>query len=362
MRKLLALILCLAICALFLTTGYGKGVLRRIGRPFFRIVDSFNRSARIQYDHAKSYTAGEAELRERVENLDVHWAIGSVNIEFHSDDTVRLSETSSRDITDDLRLRWWLDGTTLRVRFAKSETRVPGENAKALTITLPEGMRLKDVALQSDSGSLTLPEMEADSITLENDSGRIVSDASFTTLTAAVDSGSILIRQAGGADSVALTADSGTIDARLEDVKQITAASDSGRVELTQTGSADRVALTTDSGTIDAELKDVKEIAAASGSGSIKLTAAEAARAELIADSGNIQVHMDAFDDLAIRTDSGRVIASLPTEPGFGGEIDTDSGRIECQLTLEQDGNTYRCGDGSGRISIHTDSGRIRLE
>ena len=41
---------------------------------------------------------------------------GKVNIVTHSDSSVLLSEETDYSKTDDMRVHWWLDGTTLRVR------------------------------------------------------------------------------------------------------------------------------------------------------------------------------------------------------------------------------------------------------
>ena len=75
-----------------------------------------------RYDNAEKYAAGAGNVEGTVRNLDVDWIDGQVTIAYHSEPTVLISETSKKNIPADMELRWWLDGDTLRVRYAKSGT------------------------------------------------------------------------------------------------------------------------------------------------------------------------------------------------------------------------------------------------
>ena len=72
------------------------------------------------YAHAEKYTAGDADIGESVCALDIHWENGKVNLEYYSGEKIELRESSSRPISEDMKMRWWLDGDTLRVQYAKS--------------------------------------------------------------------------------------------------------------------------------------------------------------------------------------------------------------------------------------------------
>ena len=63
------------------------------------------------YANADKYTIGDTEITSAVENLDIDWTSGKVNIEYHDGSGVSISEVANRSISEDEKLRWWLDGT-----------------------------------------------------------------------------------------------------------------------------------------------------------------------------------------------------------------------------------------------------------
>ena len=56
----------------------------------------------------------------KIENIEVDWQSGSVSIASHSESTFLLSEKTGDGISDDFRVHWWLEGTTLHVKYAAS--------------------------------------------------------------------------------------------------------------------------------------------------------------------------------------------------------------------------------------------------
>ena len=109
----------------------------------------------LRYANAEKYAAGAATVEGAVKNLDIHWKDGSVKIAYHDKDTVEISETSPKAIPDKAALRWWLDGDTLRVQYAKSGFFSFWGQKKALTVTLPEGTALTDLGIDVTSGDVT---------------------------------------------------------------------------------------------------------------------------------------------------------------------------------------------------------------
>ena len=76
-------------------------------------------AAGMSYPDADKYIIGSTTVTGPVNNLYVDWTSGQVNIEYHDGTGVIVSETANRDLSEDDKLRWWLDGDTLRIRFAK---------------------------------------------------------------------------------------------------------------------------------------------------------------------------------------------------------------------------------------------------
>lgn len=305
---------------------------------------AFGRASGFNYENAEAYTAGGIALDGPVENLDVHWEDGSVNIEYHAENTVVLSETAAREISADRQLRWWLDGATLHVQYAKSGFRLNWNLNKALTITLPKGAALKNINIQTASGDVNAPEVRAE------------------TLKVGTASGDVALTQTGGAKSVAIGTASGGVTAETQSAEKVSVESASGDIALTQTGSTDALTLESTSGRIAARVESVAECRVDSTSGAIEYAAAGTARAAISSTSGKIRFVAEEFEALSIDTTSGDVTASLPARPGFTADIDTTSGNFDSGIPMEKSGDTWRCGDGSGKVSIHTTSGDIRLE
>ena len=84
-----------------------------------------------------SFKGGNAVITDKIENLNINWTAGSVKIAYHAENTVTLEETASRAISDDDRLQWKVEGTTLQVQYNKPGIRL-NTPAKNLVITLPK--------------------------------------------------------------------------------------------------------------------------------------------------------------------------------------------------------------------------------
>ena len=68
------------------------------------------------------------------------------------------------------------------------------------------------------------------------------------------------------------------------------------------------------------------------------------------------------FGELGIHVTSGNVEAALSAVPGFTGKFSVTSGRVDTQMPLAKSGDTYTCGDGSGKLTISTTSGNILVK
>ena len=65
----------------------------------------------VNYANAEQYSAGDAEITEKIENIEIDWPSGSVTIVPHAENAFLLSEKAGDGIKDDLRVHWWLEGT-----------------------------------------------------------------------------------------------------------------------------------------------------------------------------------------------------------------------------------------------------------
>ena len=300
-------------------------------------------SGGLAYANADKYSVGDTEISAPVKNLFIDWTEGRVNIEYHAGEGVTVSETAGRALSEDDKLRWWLDGDTLRIRYAKPGFRLSFSLNKVLTVSLPEGTVLKTAEIGSTSGDLDIPSLSADEIRLDSTSGGIRASLATAKLTVSATSGDMDILQKGDAGDVMLSSTSGSIACQLGNVKNVTADSTSGSIRLALSGKAESVNLHSTSGNIDAGV-------------------AAANKTDISSTSGCINAELDAFENLKIDSTSGSVTARLTGEPGFTCSVDTASGSFSSDLALTKVGNTYTCGDGSAKAGISTTSGDIRIE
>lgn len=298
--------------------------------------------AAYSYQNANKYTAGDAEIKKPVKNLDVDWISGKVSIEYHRGSTVELRESSKKKLSDDMRLRWWLDGDTLRVRFAKPGLRQLTIRDKELTITLPEDSAFGKVSIAAVSGDLFVPSLQTDSLKLDVISGDIKASAEAKTVAVETTSGDLDLHLNGKTKDVKIDTISGTVEVELETADRFTAESVSGEIGV--------------------KAKSIGEFEASAGSGDISAEIGKMKRAAISTTSGEVKVGTERFDALTISSTSGDVRADLPEKPGFTAKLKVTSGEIGYDLPLKKEGKTFVCGDGSGELSISTTSGDITLK
>ena len=314
------------------------------------------------YGNAEKYTSGETELKESIRNLEVGWVDGAVKIEYHAGNTILLRETSRKTIGEDMKMRWWLDGDTLRIRYAKPGLRLSTGYDKELTVTLPEGIALSEVSLEATSGDLYAPGLKAETLKLETTSGTIRAEAETASLRAVSTSGGQEVTVKGNAKEIRLESTSGAIALSGESAGELEANSTSGGVAVAMSGKADHIRVHTTSGGIAADVKESKELAAESTSGGISLRLEAAGEISAACTSGEVAVAAGKLDSLKVNSTSGTVTAALPEKPGFTANVHTASGKIENTVALTASGNEYSCGDGSAKAEISTTSGNVRIE
>lgn len=293
------------------------------------VVISVSSIFRFSYDSfadSEKYAVGNAEITEKITNLDIDWTSGTVNVAYHNDDTIVLNETSKTEIRKDRQMCWLVDGDTLHIRYMKpgfhlsNILQIFGNSDKALTITLPESLNLKEAKIAATSADLDIPSLKAETLALSVTSGDIRACADARHISAEMTSGDVDLTSENKAEEISVSTTSGDISIKA--------------------GDADTLHAKTTSGTITAETGSLKDISAATT-------------------SGNIFLKTKAFDSIDIHATSGDVRAELPEKPGFTASIHTTSGDINHELPLTLENGSYISGDGSGKVNIDTTSGDV---
>lgn len=275
------------------------------------------------YANAEKYTAGDTEITGEVKNIDVNWTSGKVNITYRAGSTITVSETASKPLADDQKLRWWMDGDTLRIQYAKSGFRINWDLEKELTLTLPEGIVLQNAEISLTSGTVDIPEMTAENLKVEVTSGSVQAAAETKKAEFSATSGDLAVNMAGETEKLVIEATSGKIRAEAEKVNDLK--------------------ITATSGVIDVTVK-------------------ESGKADIGTTSGKVKVTLYRLEELNISCTSGDITALLPAEPGFTADVSQTSGEFSTGLAMTGSGNRHVCGDGSARVKISATSGDVRID
>ena len=294
--------------------------------------------------YAEQYNTGDAEITSAIRNLEIDWTSGAVQIAYHSGNTIRVSEKITGVISGDMRMRWRVDGDTLRIEYDKPGFHLfaSSPHDKELTVSLPEGLKLEKADIHSTSGDLNIHALLADRVELKSTSGDIRAAVKARIIKSKLTSGDIERQVMSAAEEI-----------KIE--------STSGDITLESAWAAEKTAIDSTSGNIRAVVKETAEIKAKSTSGDIHAALGHVKNANIKSTSGEITVETGSMEKLEIRTTSGDVTAYLPTSPGFTAKIETTSGRIDSQLPLIMDGKAYIAGDGSSQAEIHTTSGNVTV-
>ena len=280
----------------------------------------------LSYANAERYSIGDASLSEPIEHLDIDWVSGKVNLVTHSDSSVLLSEEADFSKTDDMRVHWWLDGTTLRVRFSAPGVRfsVFHHGEKELTIKIPETMNLDEITVNAASADVTVD-------------GPIK------------------------AETLSVATVSGEMDISCES-NEIDLGSASGDIKLEQIAKTALVQLHTASGNIESRFERCEKANFDSASGEIDVVANELSSLIANSVSGNVSYEMKkAVRKCEIRTVSGEIMLGMPDDLGFTVRINSASGDFRSDLALKKDGKTYVYKDGSAEVFLKTTSGDMMI-
>lgn len=120
---------------------------------------------KFSYDHPERYQAGDAVISQTVNEIDVTWVEGEIDIVYADHPEVRVYEKADSTLDDSLRMHWYVDDDgCLDIQFCKSgdysvERLRNIDYKKHLTIEVPRGTVLNEIDM-----SLVLSYVTIDSV------------------------------------------------------------------------------------------------------------------------------------------------------------------------------------------------------
>ncbi|MBO4876675.1 MAG: DUF4097 family beta strand repeat protein [Ruminococcus sp.] len=278
-----------------------------------------------QYANADKYTAGNRDFTEKINNIDIDWSSGSVDVEYQEGGKFSVTETSDKSLREEEQVHTWLDGDTLRIQFCKSGTVINGNVNKKLSVKIPKDTSLSSLDLDGASCEYIFDSISADSIDVDIASGDgNLKDCSAKTFKIDSSSGDLVMSQKGSADSIETDSASGGVVITAENVGTIDCGSASGKIDITAS-EMNSFRASTSSGTVTASLSAMPE--------NIKISSA-----------------------------SGDVGLTLPEKADFTLDYDTASGDLDSTLAMKKDGDNYISGSGKNKMEIDTSSGDVTIK
>ena len=296
-------------------------------------------SAGASYPHAEKYAIGSFTYdAANVNAVEINWTSGRVELMESGGDKLAVTETTE-GLTEDQQMRWWLDGSTLRIQYWKSgytgtlinkEKRVTVEIPKNISLNVhvtsgeirTENHQLKDMVLQATSGEIQMGAVNADSITVQATSGEL-------------KAGPI---RAQGKLSMQCTSGSIHIDNAM----------------------ADTVTLESTSGSITAGPVDAKSLTVGVTSGKIKLEAVKAETAKINSTSGDISLGVYQCGKVDVKCTSGDITLSAVHGSGLTVNFQTNSGSLNGKDVKKNAQQIV--GDGASIVNVTTTSGDLKVK
>jgi len=115
------------------------------------------------------YTVGEAEFDTQINNIDILWSNGKVEIGYWEGNTMRIFEDSLEPLPYDQTMCWERIGRTLRIRTGRSTKSI---YEKVLHVQLPKNSQYRDLEVNTSSANVFC-DIDCDEVDIETTSGNI---------------------------------------------------------------------------------------------------------------------------------------------------------------------------------------------
>lgn len=275
------------------------------------------------YSDSEKYSVGNTEITKEIKDIIIDWTSGNINVVSYEENTIKIEEDT--DTTNEkMQLHWYVDGMTLKVKYAESGNfDITSIKKKDLTLSIPKKVSLDSLEINAGSADITCGDIYIEDLTVTTGSGSVTANSITENYDISTGSGATVITAENEADEIKVLSASGAVNIYLS--------------------TADVLNIDSASGEINVEAKSISEIGIVSASGAINTV-------------------LDATPKKCdIKSTSGKATLTLPGNADFKAEINTASGKFNSDFALKQDEDVYICGEGKSLINIDTVSGNIDI-
>ncbi|MBR1798003.1 MAG: DUF4097 family beta strand repeat protein [Clostridiales bacterium] len=208
------------------------------------------------YENADKYTAGDREITETIDSINIDYVSGDVRLIGSDTDEVTITETANKELDDEQMVHTWVDGSTLYVRFCASSKSIDLNNIeKELEIVVPESQLLDTLLVEISSGSFYCSDITSGDINVSSSSGAIEVNGSADNINLEASSGSVYLNQERESENISINTSSGSITAEIIATDKLDIDASSGDVTVYLPEDADVTAnVETSSGEFNYEL------------------------------------------------------------------------------------------------------------
>lgn len=138
----------------------------------------FHLGNRINYENAGKYKAGDASISaDSLNDLEINWLDGEVNILPYDGKTIEIKESSSDSLSENEKLQYYFKNGTLIIQYQKSGFFSFGlrSHNKNLTVSIPTALceKITEVSVDSTSGDVRVNGLHAETFHFETVSGNV---------------------------------------------------------------------------------------------------------------------------------------------------------------------------------------------
>lgn len=255
------------------------------------------------YPNSSKYKVGNFTLEEEINQLEINWMAGSVTVEVTEENQVYAEETEVSD--DDRKMRYLVENGKLIIQYQKAKFFSFGNwsKSKDLTVYIPRNMasNMNRIDIETVSADIDISGFESKEMDFETVSGQV-------------------------------------------DIKDL----------ITKTLDMEGVSGDIKGTGIQANILNVEVV-----SGSTHMEGVFE-KAELEAVSGDLKLGCDSFiQEVNAETVSGDITLYIPKDNGFSAELDSVSGDLNTEFSVNGKGDTKVYGDGNAEFDFETVSGDV---
>ncbi len=131
------------------------------------------------YENAAAYTEGAASVNDEIDEIEINWSSGKVNVRYYDGTGIKISESYKEELDEETSLYYRVIGKTLKIQYAKSGYHSAWEFDKELTVLIPQNEE-KEYALSLNvvSADVKIEDLRVSEFSLDSVSGK--TNASFS--------------------------------------------------------------------------------------------------------------------------------------------------------------------------------------